>query len=265
MQPTRSLQDIIASLNSVYQPQIGLVRQQQADLPRQAQAQTDALTAKKDQAFNDILGGARRRGLGFSGIPLADQAKYTATDYLPALANLQTASNNQATSLEQAILQLQQQQNSQAQNIYQSEQDRAAQLKAANDAAAAQNAAYGGLFSGGSQQPTAAGARIQQRADKGFNFQDSNGRAISAAQYSQLKGIPFRTLLEQMAKEGDQGAKQALGYVGNDYGYNAPKVGTNAQVAKLLNNLLWGVNNVKARTPIVLNGSLGGSTQRLQG
>lgn len=154
MQPTRSLDDIIASLNSVYQPQIGLIQQQQAALPQQAQTQTDALSAKKDQAFGDIVNGARQRGLGFSGIPLGDQAKYLSTDYLPAIANLQTASNQQATSLQQAILQLQQQQNTQGQSIYQSEQDRAASLEAAREAAAAQNSAYSGLFGGQTPSPT---------------------------------------------------------------------------------------------------------------
>jgi hypothetical protein len=149
MQPTRTLQDVISSLQSVYQPQIDLVRQQQTALPQQAQAQSDALGAKKDQAFGDILNGARRRGLGFSGIPLGDQAKYLSTDYAPALANLQTASTNQATSLEQAILGIQQQQNTQGQSIYQAEQDRAEQARqfdAQQRAAAAQSAAFGNLF-----------------------------------------------------------------------------------------------------------------------
>lgn len=158
MQPTRTLQDIIASLNSVYQPQVDLYRQQQSQIPQQAQAQEDALGAKKDQAFGDILSGARQRGLGFSGIPLGEQAKYVSTDYLPAVANLRTASTNQATSLEQAILQLQQQQNTQAQDIYQTEQNRAEQARQFDmqQRAAAQAAtSYRNLFGGGQSSPSA--------------------------------------------------------------------------------------------------------------
>lgn len=204
MQPTRTLQDIIASLNSVYQPQIGLIQQQQADLPNQAQAQTDALGAKKDQAFNDILGGARQRGIGFSGIPLSEQAKYVATDYLPALANLKTASTNQATSLEQAILQLQQQQNTQAQSIYQSEQDRAAQLKAAAD----QNAAYASLLGGSnstpqpSTQPTVDPIKQQAQAALFSLFATNNSglikRTVDAIKKSADYGNPYDKLKLQL-------------------------------------------------------------------
>jgi len=249
MQPTRSLDDIIASLNSVYQPQIGLIQKQQAALPQQAQAQVDALGAKKDQAFGDILNGARQRGLGFSGIPLGDQAKYLSTDYAPALANLQTASTNQATSLQQAILQLQQQQNTQGQSIYQSEQDRAATLAAARAQADAQNAAYKGLFGGGggnggtpSGPPAVKSSTMVKRGDGGFNFVDAGGKAISAAQFAASKGIPFRTLLQEMANEGDAGAKAALGFVGNDYGYNPTKI-TNPSLAALYNSLVWGTGH----------------------
>lgn len=67
-------------------------------------------------------------------------------------------------------------------------------------------------------------AQMQQRQGGGFNFQGGNGSAINAAQYSQTKGVPFRTLLKQMADSGDNGAGAALQYVGNDYGVDVGKL-----------------------------------------
>jgi len=147
----------------------------------------------------------------------------------------------------------------QLQFAYQREQDSERNDQARRELAlkeAAQTAALsagnGGYNFGGISLPSSPSvpkAQLQQRSDKGFNFQNSAGQAISAAQYSQLTGIPFRTLLQNMANSGDAGAKAALDYVGNDYGYNAAKVGSNANVAGLLNSLLWGVNTVKTSSP----------------
>jgi hypothetical protein len=150
MQP-RTLAQILAETNSIYDPQVASVQQQIGQLPGQTAAEEQGLQAKQTQAFGDILNGARRRNLGFSGIPLAEQAQYTATNYLPALANLHTAQNQRATSLQDAILGIRERQNQYAQGIYQQEQDRALQARAAAD----QAAAYRSLF-GGQQSPTPA-------------------------------------------------------------------------------------------------------------
>lgn len=108
MQPNvRSLDQIISELNSVYEPQINLLRQQQSAIPGQIVEEEKGLQAKQTQAFDDILGGARRRGLGFSGIPLSEQARYTSTEFLPAMARLRQTGREQANSLEQAILGIQ--------------------------------------------------------------------------------------------------------------------------------------------------------------
>lgn len=100
----QTLQQVIQSLNSVYNPQVGLLRERQKALPAQMQAEEQGLQAKQTQAYDEILGGARRRGMGFSGIPLAEQAKYNSTEYMPALARLRQQSKDQAMSLEEAIL-----------------------------------------------------------------------------------------------------------------------------------------------------------------
>lgn len=231
----RTLDQILAELAPVYNPQIESVRKRQALIPGQIKSEEAGLQAKQTQAFDDILGGARRRGLGFSGIPLGEQARYTSTEYLPALARLRQSGQEQAMSLEDAILGIQERRGTQAQGIYQAEQDRAL--------AAKQNAALSNIFN--QPPPKQATAKMQQRKDKGFNFVGPNGKPISAAQYSQLTGVPFRQLLQDMANAGDAGAKQALGFVGDDYGVNRGKLNASGSstVARILNDILWGVNS----------------------
>lgn len=252
----RTLAQIISELNPTFQAQTNSLQSQQQLIPGEIQSQEQALNAQKDSAYGDIVAGAQRRGLGFSGIPLGEQAKYAATTYAPALAQLRQQGQQKAMSLQDAILGINERRDTLGQNIYQQEQDRSFQASEAEKNRRAQAAASAaasptfGSFGSGTTAPTqkASIPSIQQRADKGFNFQDSTGRSISAAAYSKLTGVPFRTLLQQMANKGDQGAKSALGFVGNDYGYNPTKVGSNQQTISLLNNLLWGVGNVKPYT-----------------
>lgn len=250
----RTLAQIISELNPTFQAQTKSLQQQQGLIPGEIKTQESALNAQKDAAYGDILAGAQRRGLGFSGIPLGEQAKYAATNYAPALAQLRQQGQQKAMSLQDAILGINERRDTLGQQIYQQEQDRAFQAAEAEknrraQAAAAAMPTFGDFGGGGSPSaPKAKIPSIQQRADKGFNFQDATGRAISAAAYSKLTGVPFRTLLQQMANKGDQGAKQALSFVGNDYGYNPNKVGSNKSAINLLNNLLWGVRNVTPYT-----------------
>lgn len=269
----RSFQDVLAEVTAQSDPQRNIVLNQISQLPTQQAAEETSLNAQKDQAYQDITDSARRRGLGFSGIPLSEQAKYNATDYAPALASLKSNYSNRRSSLESALADIGKNSYTTAYDIFNQDRNFEEQQRQFNENLAEQrrqaaaNSSLAGLFSGGgvSSSATPASAKLQQRADKGFNFQDGSGQSISAAQYAQLKGIPFRSLLQQMANAGDAGAKQALGYVGNDFGYNAGKVGSNQGVANLLNSLLWGVNSVKSNKPLTVSGSFGGSNVRLQG
>lgn len=245
MQP-RSLQQVLSELDSVYNPQIDSIRQKQAMLPGQVQAEEQGLQAKQQTAFGDILSGARRRGLGFSGIPLGEQARYTADNYLPALARLKQSAREQAKSLEDAILGINERRQAQGQSIYQFEQQAAeqrrqfdeqmrAQREQAARAAAAASSFAPSLGMGGGGGSQSGPSLVEQRADKGFNFRDQSGRSISAAAYAAATGTPFRTLLQRMADAGDRGAAQALNFVGNDFGYDPNKVN-----AGLYNSLTWG-------------------------
>jgi hypothetical protein len=96
---------------------------------------------------------------------------------------------------------------------------------------------------------------MTQRAGGGFNF-SYQGQAISAARYSQLTGTQFRSLLGTMSNAGDTGAKAALGFVGNDFGYDPTKMSA-YQNAGTYNALTWGagVKSMSSAVPATAIGS----------
>lgn len=261
----QTLDQIIKELDPGYSGSRKVINQQLTALPGQTQSQISGLQAQADQSHTDILDAARRRGLGFSGIPVGEQVKYDSTVFKPAVANLYSNENQQRLSLTDALNSLYRDQRNQATTLRDSQLSRDEQIRQFNANLAFQreqlaeqkrqadaaNANIGGYFGGGnvssgaSNQTRAKVPTIQQRKGGGFNFTDASGRAISAAAYAKLSGTPFRTLLSEMAKKGDRGAAQALQYVGNDFGYNPNKVGANSGAVNLLNSLLWGVTNVK--------------------
>ncbi len=226
----RTLEQIISELNPTFQPQVQSLQDQANLIPDQINSQEQGLNAKKDVAYQDIVDGARRRGLGFSGIPLGEQAKYAATDYAPALANLRQQGQQRAYSLQDAILGVNERRDTLGQQIYQQEQDRAAQ-EAARAAAAASAAyptfGYGSSDGGGSAGGNPALPQITKGAN-GYQFTDPYGKPINAAEYVQLYNaqggqIGYRELLSKMAADGDKNAQIALQYVGNDAKFgNAP-------------------------------------------
>lgn len=244
----QDISSILQELDAGYNPQRQAINDQIAQLQPQADAQVQGLKAQQSNAFNDITNGARDRGMGFSGIPIDEQAKYTAGTFLPAVAQVQQSLNTSKNSLVDALNNVNLDQRKTAYGI---QSDQLTREQAAADAAAAraaQNAGIAGLanlFNQPATNATPAAASYQKRADGGYNFQDHNGKAISAAQYSQLTGTPLRTLLSQMAQGGDNGAKTALNYVGDDYKVNAPKLGNNTQAINIVNSILSGINQYK--------------------
>ena len=107
---------------------------------------------------------------------------------------------------------------------------------------------------GGNPYRAPSGPTMSQRPGGGFNF-TYQGKAISAAAYSQLTNTPFRSLLQNMANQGDTGAKSALGFTGNDYGYNPNAIGGNGG---LYNALTWGTGHsfAGASSPTIRGGQL---------
>ncbi|MFE7720092.1 hypothetical protein ACFU44_13745 [Nocardia rhizosphaerihabitans] len=233
----RALQQVMAELDPYYSSSRSIVRQQLDAAPAQEQAEISGLDAKLGQANENILSGARNRGLGFSGIPVGEQAKYAATDYAPAIANLKGKYVGQKNTLLEVLNSLDRDQRTQAQGIFDNEGARELQLQqlAENQRQFNENLAFqkgeanraaakgsGGISLGGglptgSRGATPGAAKISRTSDGGFNFFDAAGRPINAAQYSQVTGVEYRQLLSQMAQAGDKNAQAALKYVGNDY------------------------------------------------
>lgn len=250
---------VLAEVQAKSNPQRQLVLKQIADLPTQQAAQESSLAAQKDQAYTDILGGARQRGLGFSGIPLGEQAKYAATQYAPAVANLKSTFAGQQTSLQSALNDIGKNDYMTARDIWNTDRAFAEQQRQFNEQMALQRrqaaasaaggsgadylSALSGMIGGGSAPTNNAiggtWGNVSQKKNKGFNFTDNKGNAISAAVYAKQNNIAFRSLLQRMAKMGDAGAKVALNFVGNDFGYDPRKI-TNQNAANIYNALVWG-------------------------
>lgn len=160
----RTLDQILTELGSVYDPQVQSIQTRMNDIPNQVKQEEQGLQARQQTAFGDILNGARRRGTGvaFGGIPLQEQARYTADTYLPALANLRTASKQQALSLQDAINQINERRSTQAQSIFEGERNFAEQQRqfdaqlAEQRAARAASNALSPSFGGGSSSPAIA-------------------------------------------------------------------------------------------------------------
>jgi hypothetical protein len=225
----RTLEQIVAELNPTFQPQVQSLQNRAADIPGQVKAEQAGLQAKQGEAFNSILGGARQRGLGFSGIPLGEQARYTATEYLPALARLQQSGRDQAMSLQDAILGVNERRDTLAQNIFQTEEGRAAQERQASAARAAAASPSFGSLGGipGSANTPPAGARAQERSPGNFAFFDGSNQPITAAQYARSTGQEIGDVLFNMAQKGDQSAASWYGILQREAMNNDNGVGYN--------------------------------------
>ena len=244
----RSLDAIIQELDAGYNPSRQLINQKLAALPGQAQSEISGLQATQANAFNDIVANARDRGLGFSGIPIAEQAKYTSSSFLPAVARVKQSQNEAQTSLTDALNQTNLEQRKTAMSLRESEMNRDEQQRQFNEQLAAQrraaaasrasSAGYsGGYVSGsaGAPQPAA-----QQRQGGGFNFADASGRSVSAAKFAQLTGKPIGEVLFTMGKSGDRYAQQLYNTLKNDPFFGKGNAGYDARIKKAYQPIFWG-------------------------
>lgn len=258
-----SLDQVLTSLNSVYQPQVDSIQKQQAALPAQYDAQAAGIDASKNNAFSSILDGARARGTGiaFGGIPLQEQAQYTASTYAPALANLRNTQDQQQKSLTDSLNTVNQNKYTQAIGIDQYNQtmaenqrqfnatqdfqkqqlaQQAAQAALARSSASSSGLSYGG--GGGGQQAQAGPAAFSafkngKDGSGGTNFTNSQGKSISAGQYAQLTGAPIDSVLYSLGHSGDRYAQQAYNEIQKNQSYYAKN--PNALKSEF-SSLFWG-------------------------
>lgn len=90
---------VYADLGNIYDPQTKLVQSQIDQLQPQQDAQQASLDQAKVNAFKDITNSANAKGMLFSGVPIDQQATYTGTKYLPAVANLKSTFQNSRNTL----------------------------------------------------------------------------------------------------------------------------------------------------------------------
>jgi hypothetical protein len=180
--------DAYNSLGNVYDPQTSQVNTEIAQLAPQQAAQQSALDQAKVNAFQDINSQANSKGLLFSGFTPGQQAVYTGTKYLPAVANLQTSFNNTKNTLLDKINQINAQRATQAQGIVSSA------------TTAAQNAQY----------KNAQLTLSQQKADQ----QLALAQTKAAASASKAAATPMTTQqLSAAIRSGLNGVKGGDGYV----------------------------------------------------
>jgi len=200
----RSLEQIINELNTSSQPQIQSIRNRKQGLAGELQADEQALAGQQNRAFTQITDGARRRGLGFSGIPLGEQAQYASDVYLPALTRARNDFRNRELSLEEAIQGIYSGNSRQAQSLYQAELDRAEQIRQYNENMAFQReqAARAARASAASQGAPAwlqalLGGSGQSQATA--NDADARYKAWLASQ----KGLKVTTAPQQLSVTGN--------------------------------------------------------------
>ena len=85
----RDLQALIGEIGQSIQPQNQLIDESMTANENAGLAQQQGLQAKQTQAFKGIEQSAQNKGMFFSGFSPDQQAQYTSTTYLPALAELQ--------------------------------------------------------------------------------------------------------------------------------------------------------------------------------
>lgn len=228
----RAFNDIYAELGSQYDPSAKLIQDQISAIPGSTDALVAQAEAKKTQAFDDITNAARRRGMGFSGIPLQEQAVYASTEFAPAVARVKSDAEGRKVTLIESLNTMNRDRSTRAQSVYDNElardfQERQfqEQIRQFNEqqAAAAAQASAGSAASDLSQYFGANGANTQaltkgpsfgykngKNGSGGFWFTDASGKPISAAAYAKQAGTNVVALIRRMANEGDKGAQNAL-------------------------------------------------------
>lgn len=174
----RELAQILQELDAVYKPQKDQYTQAiQSTDPALAQEEAGLQAAKQD-AFQGITDQANRRGLFYSGMPIAEQARYTGAQFLPALANLRARYAQQKFDLTNALNKVTQDQYNTAYGVRQKELDLEEQQRQFDAKLAAEQAAarassggggsagfsptLGGGGGGGGAAPAAASAAASQ-------------------------------------------------------------------------------------------------------
>lgn len=120
----REISDILKELDAGYAPQRNVYNEQINSIEPAQAGEVAGLEQAKTDSFNQITQGANRRGMFYSGIPIAEQAKYVGSTYLPALAGLKNRYLQQRFNLQAALAGLGERQLLEATKVRNDELDR---------------------------------------------------------------------------------------------------------------------------------------------
>lgn len=177
----RALSDILKELDNVYNPQREVYNKQITLLPDQQLQEEKGLEASKRDAFDQITTQANRRGLYYSGIPVAEEQRYTGQNYLPAVANMRNNYSTRRFNLRDALAKITQDQYLKGQDIYQSELNRDEAARAAR--AGGGGGGLSGLdFGGGQTSGQVLGAQTDPIQQAAYNDVYSRVNNMTAAQ-----------------------------------------------------------------------------------
>lgn len=267
----RTLDQVLAEISPQFTASENILKARLGAIPGETESGIAAADARLLQANDNILTGARRRGIGFSGIPIGEQAQYAATDYAPAVANLKSAGLNKELGLQETLATLGREKRSQAQSIYEGDlnrdfqerqfQESVRQFNEQQATARAASAGAGGYSFGGGEDVNGRPSLDDYKGEpsvkvngSSYAFFDPNGKGISAVQYAATTGYGVRKLLSEMAAKGDKNARVALEYVGNDGKFGKPASGNVAAALRAVGaqgNYVSGTSKtVKASNPV---------------
>lgn len=247
----RDLQAIVKELDAGYNPSRDIINKQIKALPGMAESEISGLKATQAESFDNILAGARGRGMGFSGIPIQEQAQYTASQFLPAVARVRQAQNDKQSTLLGALADVNRTQLSEASRIREAELNRDEQIRQFNEQQAAAErarqaaarASSGGFNTGllnNAPKSTPKAASAARRADGGYNFTDAGGKPISAARYAQLMGKSIGEVLYTMGSSGDQYAQQLYNQLKGDPFFGKGNKAYDDKVKRQYSAIFWG-------------------------
>lgn len=151
----RDIADILKELDAGYDPGRKLIQAKLNEAPALFDAQNAGLKAQEQDYFdNTIMAGARNRGMGFSGIPEGERARYGASTYMPAVAKLKSSQNDYTFGMIDALNGINLDQRTKAQEIRQQELTREQQQAQWQAEMAAQERARASSGGGGGFSPS---------------------------------------------------------------------------------------------------------------
>lgn len=179
----KSIDDIIKELDAGYDPSRKLINERLSALQPEADAEIAGLAAQeRDYYDNTIMAGARQRGIGFSGIPEGDRAKFGASAFLPAVARVKSSQNDRKLSLTEALTNTNLEQRQTAMKLRQQELDREEQQRQFDAQIAEARRTSGG--GGGSFAPTLSMPTRSTAPAPGAQPQAPSLQSFLKAQYS---------------------------------------------------------------------------------